>query len=172
MKQAIAKLNNLKIAPRKVRLQADLVRGMPVAVALAQLQVSRLRSSGPLGKLIKSAIANARMLKMDAHKLVVKTIFVDKGIMLKRYLPRARGSASELQKKFSHVTVILEESATAKQPEYRIHEAPKKAKKAEKPGAKPKAGKGSETGAEEKTTKKSAPNKPGFFRQVFNRKSV
>src|SRR5689334_375081 len=116
MKQAIAKLNNLKMAPRKVRLQADVVRGMPVVVALAQLQVSNLRTSGPIAKLIKSAIANAKAMKMDVNKLIVKTIFVDKSIVLKRYLPRARGSASELQKKFSHLTVILEESAKGKNP--------------------------------------------------------
>jgi len=169
MKQAIAKLNNLKIAPRKVRLLSDVVRGMPVVVAIAQLQVSNLRSSGPLAKLIKSAVANAKGLRMDTNKLVVKSIFVDKGIMLKRYLPRARGSASELQKKFSHVTVILEESATVKLPEYRIHEALKKVK-AEKPTAKTKAK--TELGAEDKAAKKAAPKKPGFFRQVFNRKSV
>ncbi|OGY60170.1 MAG: 50S ribosomal protein L22 [Candidatus Colwellbacteria bacterium RIFCSPLOWO2_01_FULL_48_10] len=168
MKQAIAKIKNLKIAPRKVRLLCDVLRGMPVVAALAQLQVTNLRSAGVIAKMIMSAVANAKNLGMDPKKLLIKTITVNQGMMLKRYLPRARGSASELQKKFCHVMVALEESSSLKMPSYTVHEKPKKvrAEKAAKPGVKEKE---PIKGAQEQSKTKA---KKGFLRQVFNRKSI
>ena len=169
MKQATAKLKNLKIAPRKVRLVADLIKGMPVNAAVAQLQITRLRSSEDLEKLLRSAMANAKSAGLNTDKLVVKSITVDKGMMLKRYLPRARGQATEIQKKFSHVNLILEESAEAKSPSYVIREQPKKVKKED--SKKPKAKAPVEKPVEEKT-QKPAPKSPGIFKKVFNRKAI
>lgn len=175
-KQATAKLKNLRIAPRKVRLVADVVRGMHVNAAIAQLQVTSLRSSEPLEKLIKSAIANAKEQSMNTENLVVKTIFVDKGMMLKRFRPRARGSASEIQKKFSHVTLILEESPDVKTPEYMIREKAKKVKPAKGKGEKSKTKdskvKTPDKDLDEAQTKKAAPQKPGFFKKTFKRKTI
>jgi len=170
MKQAIAKLKNLKIAPRKVRLLADVLKGMPAVVALAQLHVTNLRSAGPLAKLIRSAVANAKVLRLDVNKLVIKSITVNQGIMMKRYLPRARGSASELQKKFCHVAVILEESQNPKLPSYTLYEK-QKAVKNEKVAVKPKLKDSvSKEGTKEEPKVKST--KKGFFKQVFNRKAM
>lgn len=176
-KQATAKLKNLRIAPRKVRLVADLVRGMHVNAAIAQLQVTSLRSSEPLEKLIKSAIANAKEQSMNAEQLVVKTIFVDKGMMLKRFRPRARGSASEIQKKFSHVTLILEESPDVKAPEYIIREKAKKVKPAKEEKSKTKDSKAKTPDKDlkdldEAKTKKAASQKTGFLKKTFQRKAI
>src|ERR1700722_18961889 len=107
MQTQTAKLNFLRIAPRKTRSVADLIRGLPVDQAEAQLLVQRRRPAKALLKLLRSAVANAKNNKLNADHLFVKEIRVDGGPMLKRYLPRARGSASPLQKKMSHVTLIL-----------------------------------------------------------------
>src|SRR3989338_3618673 len=123
---ATAKLMNLSIAPRKVRLLVDVIRGKHVNVALAQIQVANLRTALPVMKLLKSAISNAKNMKMDVNKLYVQSAFVNQGPMLKRFLPRARGSATEIQKKFSHIILTLAESDKIKAPNYLIIEKPKK----------------------------------------------
>ena len=87
------------MAPRKVRSVADLVRGLHVNDAEAQLLVQRRRPAKALVKLLRSAVSNAKNNKMNVDHLFVKEIRVDGGPMLKRYLPRARGSASPLQKR-------------------------------------------------------------------------
>lgn len=108
--QATAKLNFLRVAPRKTRLVADLIRGKAVQDALDILAFSRRRVAGDLRKLLRSALANAEETgKLDLDQLRVKTITVDGGPILKRSLPRAKGSADPIQKKTSHVTLVLEE---------------------------------------------------------------
>lgn len=166
MNQATAKLKNLSIAPRKVRLLAGVLRGKHVNVALAQIQVANLRSADPLKKLLNSAIANAKNLGLDVNKLYVQSIMVNQGPMLKRFLPRARGSATEIQKKYSHVIITLAESEKIKAPNYLILEKPKKSKKPAKESA-PKAKKEVKE-AEEKI----GGEKKGFAQKIFNRKSV
>ena len=109
-----ATLRNLHIAPRKVRLVANLIKNMPVNEALAQLLVVTSRSADPVVKLLRSAIANAKNTGMKVDSLVVKTIFVDQGPMMKRSLPRAQGRATPIHKKMSHITLILAESTSGK----------------------------------------------------------
>jgi len=105
-----AKLNNLNIAPRKVRLVADLIRGKETKKALVILRLTIKRASEPLLKLLQSAISNARHnFSLNENNLYIARITVDEGRKLKRWEPRARGSASEIQKKTSHITLILEE---------------------------------------------------------------
>jgi len=121
-----AKLRYLRIAPRKVRLTADLIRGKKVQEALNQLQFITKRAALPLTKLLKSAMANARNnFGLEEGNLYISKITVDEGPKLKRWMPRARGRVTEIQKKTSHITLILDE--IAKKPK-----KVKKAKKAEK----------------------------------------
>lgn len=107
--QAIAKLRYLRTSPRKVRLLISLIRGLKVEEAIAQLENSQKDASRSVLKLLKSAVANAvHNDGLDENTLVVKTTFVDKGPMLKRWMPRAMGRASAIHKHTSHVTIILE----------------------------------------------------------------
>lgn len=99
-----ATLKNYRQSPRKVRLIADLVRGKTVKKALAELAFVEKRAAAPFAKVIKSAAANAGG---DFDNLLIKDARVDKGITLKRFMPRARGAASRINKRNSHITVEL-----------------------------------------------------------------
>jgi large subunit ribosomal protein L22 len=104
-----AKLKNLRIAPRKVRAMADLIRGKNILQARAILNFTVKGSSLPLLKLLESAIANVKNnFQIETDNLCVSKIIVDEGRKLKRWMPRARGSASPIQKKTSHITIELE----------------------------------------------------------------
>ena len=104
--RAIAK--NVRVTPRKVRLVIDLVRGMDVKEALGILANVNKAAAVPVSKLIKSAAANAtNNFGMDEDKLYIATIYANDGLRMKRYLPRAKGSASGLVKRASHITVIV-----------------------------------------------------------------
>ena len=107
MADATAKLRNYRQAPRKVRLVADLVRGKRVEQALALLQTLPKRAALPMQKLIQSAVANATSKGANATELVISHIDVGQGIVFKRFMPRARGRASAIRKKTSHITVML-----------------------------------------------------------------
>lgn len=110
MAQFEARMNYYRVAPRKVRLVADLVRGRPVQEALDLLTFTTAGSSRDMVKLIRSAVANAdRKGGVDVDRLKVRSIWVDQGPTLRRFLTRARGSASRINKKTSHVTVVLED---------------------------------------------------------------
>jgi large subunit ribosomal protein L22 len=102
-----AVLKNYRQSPRKVRLLADLVRGKKVAQALEALSFMNKRAAEPVMKLINSAVANAKHEGVDAKNLFVKSITVDKGMVLKRIMPRARGSAARILKRSSHIAVEL-----------------------------------------------------------------
>ncbi len=104
-----ASLKNYRQSPRKVRLIADLVRGKSVNQALETLKFVNKRASEPFAKVIKSALANATSQGIDANKLVIKNVVVDKGTVLKRFMPRARGSASRINKRNSHIMVELDQ---------------------------------------------------------------
>src|SRR3989338_3423846 len=166
MKQQTAQLNYLHIAPRKVRQIADLIRKLPVKEAEAQLILHSQRACIYLLKLLRSAIANAQNQKMDKSRLFISKIIVNQGPMLKRFLPRAMGRATPLQKKMSHVLIVLEESEKPVAERFKIIPPPKKEKKAKKETAKMPKAKTSEE------TKIKKPEKVGFFRKVFSRKSV
>jgi large subunit ribosomal protein L22 len=100
-------LKDYRQSPRKVRLIADLVRGKKVADALATLRFVDKRAAGPFAKVIASAVANAKQAGADEAKLFIKAVAVDKGSVLKRSMPRARGSASRINKRNSHISVEL-----------------------------------------------------------------
>jgi len=100
-------LKNYRQSPRKVRLIADLVRGKKVSEALAVLKFAEKRASEPFAKVIQSAVANATQAGADADKLFIKTVTVDQAATLKRFRARARGSASRINKRSSHIAVEL-----------------------------------------------------------------
>ena len=102
-----AVLKNYRQSPRKVRLIADLVRGKDVKKALETLSFVNKRASEPFAKLIKSAVANAKQAGVNTEKLIIKSVAVDKGTVLKRYMPRARGAAAQILKRNSHITLEL-----------------------------------------------------------------
>jgi large subunit ribosomal protein L22 len=102
-----AMLRYLRVTPRKTRLVADLVRGKNVNEAIGILQFTRRAASEPLRKLIESAIANAEAQSADPDRLFVKTIYVNEGPTLKRFMPRAMGRATRINKRTSHVTCVL-----------------------------------------------------------------
>ena len=102
-----AVLKNYRQSPRKVRLLADLVRGKKVKDALNALQFIDKRAAEPFAKVLRSAEANAKDLGADTQKLIIKNVQVNKGTVIKRFMPRARGSASAIKKRNSHITVEL-----------------------------------------------------------------
>lgn len=109
MQTGKATLTNYRQPPRKVRLLVDMVRGKEVREALTALKFTPKRASLPLIKLIESALANAMNAGADRHDtFLITNISVDKGIVLKRYMPRARGRAFPIRKRSSHVTVVIE----------------------------------------------------------------
>lgn len=109
MAEVRAKLNRLDVAPRKVRAITQLISGLPAGEAEVQLAFRRERAAKPVLKLLRSAIANAKVKGLKLETLVIKQASADKGIRLKRYLPRARGMATPLHKDFSNVIIVLEE---------------------------------------------------------------
>lgn len=165
-----AKLNYLRIAPRKVRLVAATLKGLPVLEAEAQLMLRPQRAAKPLLKLLRSAVANAKNnRKLDTNKLFVESVRVDQGPMLKRILPRARGMATPIQKKMSNVTLVLAESEVPL-PKRFIIVPPKKTKlPPEEKVTKKKPARPSE--GEEKEVVKPK-KQTGFFQKVFRRKAV
>ncbi len=104
-----AKLKYLKVAPRKTKLVADLVRGMDINQARAVLKFEKKRAAKPILKLLESAVANAKNnFQLSENGLYIKAITVSPGPMLKRWMPRARGRATMIQKKTSHVFLVLD----------------------------------------------------------------
>ncbi len=100
-------LKNYRQSPRKVRLIADLVRGQEVGKALQTLSFVNKRAGEPFAKLIRSAQANAKSQGVEGKTLFIKTVAVDKGVVLKRFMPRARGTAARINKRNSHIKVEL-----------------------------------------------------------------
>lgn len=105
-----AKLSNLRTAPRKVRLVADLVRGKKVSEAQARLAFTVNKSSVSILKLINSAVASAKHNhQLDENNLYVSKITVDEGPKLKRWHPMSRGRAYQILKRTSHIALVLSE---------------------------------------------------------------
>ena len=108
--EAKAYLRELRITPRKVKIVLDLIRNKPVGTAVAILQNTPKAASLPLEKLVKSAVANAEHnFGMDVSKLYIKECCVGPARMMKRVMPRAKGSADRILKRSSHVTMIVAE---------------------------------------------------------------
>ena len=108
--EARAKLSYARISPRKVKIVIDLIRNKPVGVALGILKNTPKAASPIVEKLINSAIANAENNhNMSADNLYVKEIYANPGPILKRIQPRAQGRAFRINKRTSHITVVLAE---------------------------------------------------------------
>ena len=112
--EAVAKLNNYPTSPRKMRLLADLIRGMKVEKALAILDHNPKHPAVPLRKLVVSAISNWKLKNEGADEtaLVVKTIFVDGARVIKRMRPAPQGRGYRVRKRSNHVTVIVDSTGT------------------------------------------------------------
>ena len=114
--EAQAKLRTVRVSARKARLVADLIRGREVGEALEILQFTRKKTAPLLKGLVESAVANAEFKatrdgdKIDIDNLVIKKIFVDEGPTLRRFRPRARGMATKILKRTSHITVVVGEA--------------------------------------------------------------
>lgn len=105
-----AYLKNYRQSPRKVRLVADLVRGKRVDRALMSLRFLTKRAAEPVKSLIETAMANAGVeATQKPERFYIREIRVDEGITMKRYMPRARGSAAPIRKRLSHIAVALAE---------------------------------------------------------------
>jgi large subunit ribosomal protein L22 len=123
-----AKLKHLRIAPRKVRLVSDLIRKKSVEESQIILNFTTNRTAPLLLKLLKQAVANAKNnFQIDESNLYIQKITIDEGPKLKRWRPRSRGMAFPIQKKTSHITIVLEE----------IKKKPKKAERIKKSRPKP-----------------------------------
>lgn len=122
-----AKLNNLRISPRKVRESADLIRGCEVSEALYRLESAPRRCSQDLSKLIKSAIANAENnFDLNKDNLYIFEIEVNEGPTMKRWMPRAYGRATQILKRTSKVNLTLEELKVEKEEEKKVVDEKKK----------------------------------------------
>jgi large subunit ribosomal protein L22 len=108
--QAKAIARNVRIAPRKARLVVDLIRGKSVDEAAAILRFTPKAASPVVEKVLSSAIANAEHnYNMNTANLVVESAFVDEGPTMKRFMPRAMGRASRINKRTSHITLVVSE---------------------------------------------------------------
>ncbi|MCL5011050.1 MAG: 50S ribosomal protein L22 [Patescibacteria group bacterium] len=108
--ETTAKLNRLRLAPRKMRLLAGLIKGKRAEKALALLDFNLKKGALPLKKLLQSALSNAKNnLKLEQSDLYVRKIFVDEGQKLKRWRARSKGRGMRIEKKTSSITICLAE---------------------------------------------------------------
>ncbi|MEU5883599.1 50S ribosomal protein L22 [Spirillospora sp. NPDC047279] len=106
--EARAQARFIRVTPMKARRVVDLIRGLPAAEAQAVLRFAPQAASEPVGKVLASAIANAEHnFKLDTDTLVVSAAWVDEGPTLKRFRPRAQGRAYRINKRTSHITVVV-----------------------------------------------------------------
>jgi len=170
-----AKLSYLRIAPRKVRLVADLIRNKYVDDAINQLTFLNKKASKPLLKLLKSAISNAwHNFKIPQEKLFINKLIVNEGPKLKRWMPRAFGRASEIQKKTSHIILWLEEKENKKKSKIKnvLYKKVEEKKAEIKEPFDDKSFKKEETRPKKFINKISPKNIVTFGRKIFRRKSV
>jgi large subunit ribosomal protein L22 len=108
--EASAKLSFARLSPRKTRLVVDMIRGREIQSALNILKFSPQPSAKLISSLLRSAVANAEQKGVtDVDRLFIKTVYVNAGTVLKRFLPRAMGRASRIRKPTSHIHVVLAE---------------------------------------------------------------
>jgi large subunit ribosomal protein L22 len=114
MVESIARVRHIRITPQKARRVVDLIRGKNAQEALAILKFAPQAASEPIYKLVAAAIANARVkadnenLRLNEDELVIAKAYVDEGTTLKRFRPRAQGRAFRINKRTSHITVVLQ----------------------------------------------------------------
>jgi large subunit ribosomal protein L22 len=129
-----ASARHVRVTPQKARRVVDLIRGKAAAEAVAVLRFAPQAASDPVRKVLESAIANARVTAdrnseaFDERTLVIQSVYVDEGPTMKRFRPRAQGRAARINKRTSHITVVL--APTGKAPEPQPRRAAKSATKA------------------------------------------
>ncbi len=112
--EARAKVINVRISPQKLNLVAQSIRGLPVQKALNELEFSRKRIAKDVRKALYSAVSNAENNhNLDIDSLVVAEAFVGKNLVMKRFMARARGRASRIEKPFSEITIVVRELGEA-----------------------------------------------------------
>jgi len=191
-----AKARYIRMSPKKVRLVIDVVRGMDIAPALAQLKFINKRAATPVEKLIKSAVANAtHNFELKEDNLFIKEVRADDGPTLKRWHPRAFGRAGSIRKRSVHISLILgekvetkkevegkkEKLAAPKKVEEVINEEIKKEEKRAADQDKPKEGEASKEIFDEREKGKHRhkehldtlreKEKGGFAKKIFRRKA-
>lgn len=102
-------LKNYRQSPRKVRLVAGLIKGKNINESIVELDFLAKRAGLPIKKLLLSAVANAKQLGMEKENLIIKELRVDKGVTLKRMMPAAMGTGHRINKRTSHITLVLAE---------------------------------------------------------------
>ncbi len=111
--EARAQARSVRVTPQKARRVIDLIRGKNASEAIATLRFAPQGASDPILKVLESAIANARVKadkaaeRFDEQELVITSAFVDEGATMKRFRPRAQGRASRINKRTSHITVVV-----------------------------------------------------------------
>ncbi len=173
-----AKLQSIRIAPRKVRLVADAIRGLGVTEALDRLKFTYKGSALPMIKLVNSAVANAvENYGLEKSNLFIKAITVDGGVTLKRWMPKAFGRATPILKRSSHIIVTLGERVPTtdikKKEKVSGDDIVKLGNFDELKALEAKNAENTEDKKDEKTKKinKESSPKKGFAKNIFNRKS-
>lgn len=164
--QTLTKLNNLRVAPRKIRSVTNLLKGKDASKALEQLEFFVKRPSPHVIKLLKSALSNAENnFQMVKDNLYIKNILVNEGVKLRRFEPKGFGRVSPIQKKTSSIIVVLDERvpgmkkvAKAKAEYVHEHKEEESIKAEKKPEIKTEIGK--------------KEGKKGFVKRIFQRKAV
>ncbi len=175
-------LKYLRIAPRKVRLVADLIRGKHLEEAETLLRFATKRAAEPVAKLLRSAIASAKQRSaLNESNAYISKIVVNEGPKLKRFRARARGSAYPIEKKTSHITLVVEETQA-------VSKEMKSAARTEAATQAGLKGEGTQHGEKEKTPPRPsfkkqfqsrpqqkeilAPKRETVFRRIFRRKAI
>lgn len=181
-----AELKSIRVAPRKAKLVADLVKGMDALEAVNQLDATVRKTSGYLQKLILSAIANGENnFGLSKNNLYVFDVVVGAGPTMKRWMPKAYGRAGEILKRTSKIKVVLEERVEGKDRKSKeqlekereerakkaAEEAKKRAEAQKEEEAKPEKVAETKAKSEEKTTT-GAKKGQGWKNRIFNRKSM
>lgn len=172
-----SRIKNLHISPQKCRLVVDLVRGVDVEDASAQLKNLRKKAAEPILKLLNQAIASGEHNHdMERSNLYINKVFVDEGTVMKRWKPRAFGRANPIIKRTSHITLVLDERVAGKK---RSKVAKKNVKVEDKPKDKEETKESDKKDDNNKNkfnkdnNKNSRPSKDGgVFKKIFRRKSV
>ncbi len=176
-----ASARDLRLAPRKMRLVTNAIKGLQVSEAFIQLRFMNKKGAPFVAKLLKSAVANAENnFSLNPDQLYIKTVTCDMGKELKRYFPRARGSAFVIRRKLSHVNLILEERKSTSKKKSRFSLITSRKSTQPKSDIVPKEDTAGHEAAEEQQPKRQlAPkaseqvkaNKVTQKRRLFNRKS-
>ena len=116
VRSALARASHVRVTPMKARRVVNMIKDMPAQQALAVLKFAPQAASEPVAKVLASAIANAEHnFSLDPDSLVVSRAYVDEGITMKRFRPRAQGRAYRIRKRTSHITIEVESTETARQ---------------------------------------------------------